>query len=250
MKAVGYMILIVALTAPVGGWAAGTFAPPPGCEAYVTVQHRGCEVSYHFRCAGDPPGDQWAVYADSEGPYFMSRIDAETRWVESFDPLTGEGDRLGGEADPASFTALLAQGRDAYEFNTIATSGASLGEARSYRGHDILTGGSVTIDDVALERTQFELIAQDASGQELWRRSGQQLIHRDWRIFFADREEFTNQFGDAESLLETPVEFDFPGDPGFLAAKPKYDCEMMMTNAAPGARVLRATAPTDGGHRP
>lgn len=240
------LILLGALLAPGAAVAAGKFAPPQGCEVYVTVQHHGCQVSNHYRCQGDPPGDQWAVYADSEGPYFLTRIDAETRWLESFDLVTGQGDSLGTQADPASFTTLLATGRDDYDFTTVETSGAAVGDVRGYSGFDALTGTTVVIDGQPLEQTTFEIVARDAAGQELWRRTGNQLIHREWRIFFADREEFANSFGDAQSSLETPVRFDFPGDAGYLAEKPEYDCDMMMTEAATPTR----RGPLEGGHRP
>lgn len=239
------LILIGALLVPAPALAAGKFAPPAGCEVFVTVQHHRCQVSNHYRCAGEAPGDQWATYSDSEGPYFLARIDAETRWLESFDLVTGQGDRLGDQADPASFSTLLSAGRDDYDFATVETSGAAIGEVRRYAGFDRLTGDRVVIDDVPLERTSFEIVAHDGDGNELWRRSGNQLVHREWRIFFADREEFTNSFGDRDSSLETPIRFDFPGDAGFLADKPEYDCEMMMTEAAPAA-----PRPTDGEHQP
>ncbi|MGL4281192.1 MAG: hypothetical protein ACRCS0_12555, partial [Albidovulum sp.] len=52
---------------------------------------------------------------------------------------------------------------------------------------------------------------------------------RDWRIFFADKEKFENSFGDKSELTDTPVTFAGPEDKGFLAAKPEYDCDAMMT---------------------
>lgn len=155
----------------------------------------------------------------------MSRIDSETRWIESLDLTTGEEDRIADETDPASFSKLLETGRDTYDFTT--TNGA--GEIRRYAGYDELTGESVTIDGVTLERTHFELTASGADGEVLWSRKGQQLIHRNWRIFFADTESFENSFGDKADVTDTPVTFAGPSDKGFLAAKPEYDCDAMMT---------------------
>lgn len=208
--------------------AGGKFAPPAGCEVYATVQMRSCQVSQHYRCAADAPGDQWAVYMDGDGPYYLSRIDAETRWLESHDLTTGESDRLASETDPASFSTLLATGRDDYDFTTLSATG----EIRRYTGHDELTGERITIDGVTLERTRFDLIARDGSGRMLWRRSGRQLIHRDWRLFLADTEEFENAFGDRESLVDTPMQFALPGEKGFLATDPIYDCNELLTRAA------------------
>ncbi len=228
----------LALLPAVAAQAAGKFAAPQGCEVYVTVQMRDCQVSQHYRCAADAPGDQWAAFLDAEGPFYVSRIDAETRWMESFDLITGESDRLMSETDPASFTTLITTGRDDYDFRTESDSGV----VRRYTGHDQLTGETVVIDGVRLERTRFDLTARGADGDVIWRRRGQQLIHRDWRLFFADREDFEDAFGARQSLTDTPVDFAFPGDKGFLAADPVYDCDMTMT---------QANIPlSDGGFRP
>ncbi|MEZ5886863.1 MAG: hypothetical protein R3D56_08275 [Paracoccaceae bacterium] len=205
--------------------AAGKFVVPEGCEAFVTVQHSDCQVSYHYTCARDPEGDQWAVYAGPDGPYYMSRIDHETRWVESHDLITPESDRLGSEKEPASFTTLLDTGRDDFDFTTIS----GTGEVRRYAGHDALKGGTVTIDGVTLERTEFALESFGADGSFLHRRSGHQLISRDWRLFFADTEHFENAFGDVEDSTSTPMTFAFPGEKGFLSGTPQFGCDQMMT---------------------
>lgn len=208
--------------------AGGKFVVPAGCEAFATVQMRNCQVSQHYRCEHDSPGDQWAVYLDGEGPFYMSRIDAETRWIESYDLTTGERDELMLEADPASFTTLITTGRDDYDFTTESNTG----EVRRYTGHDQLTGEKVVIDGVTLERTTFDLTARTTSGELIWHRAGRQFIHRDWRLFWADTEDFENGFGDRETVIDTPMQFALPGDRGFLSTEPIYDCDMMMTEAA------------------
>ena len=204
---------------------AGTFTLPKGCSAYVTVQHSNCQVSHHYRCEADPKGDQWSVYAGPDGPYYMSRIDAETRWVQSFDLITGDSDHLGSEDNPASFTRLLQTDRDDFDFNTKS----STGEVRRYKGYDRLTGDHVTIDGVDLERTEFALSTFAGDGSFLHNRKGQQLINRVWRIFFADREDFENAAGDREATTDTPITFSQPDEPGFLATEPKFGCDQMMT---------------------
>lgn len=222
--ALGALALVAALPAQ----ASGKFAAPAGCEVYATIQMRNCQVSQHYRCEADAAGDQWAVYLDGDGPFYMNRIDSETRWMQSHDLITGENDRLAGETDPASFTTLITTGRDDYDFETENDAG----EVRRYTGYDRLTGETVVIDGVPLERTAFDLTARDAAGNVLWRRHGRQLVHRDWRIFFADAEHFENPYGDNTDVVSTPVDFAFPGDKGFLAAEPQYDCDMMMTEAS------------------
>lgn len=223
-------IQILSIAATLGAWpalAAGLFPVPEGCTAYATVQQRNCKVSQHYRCAGDAPGDQWAAYMDGQGVYYLSRIDSETRWVESIDAITGESETIAGETDPASFTTLLQSGRDDFDFETTS----SAGETRRYRGFDQLTGDQVTVGGTVLERTRFDLSAFAADGSFLWRRQGKQLIQRDWRLFFSDTESFDNAAGETVSTVDTPVEIALPGGKGFLSTEPKYDCDTVTAQA-------------------
>lgn len=218
-----------ALLMPLPAGAAGpVYQPPRGCTLDMTVQLHNCQVANHFRCADDPAGDRWVSYADGGGEYFLSHIDRETRWLESISRADGTIDRLdeSGSADHASFSTLLSTGRDDFDFATISTTG----EVRRYIGFDALTGNTVTISGVTLERTRFELRVEDASGNLIARRKGNQFINRDMRLFFSDAETVENAFGDRASTYEAPAAFAFPGDEGFGATKPEYDCDMMMTN--------------------
>jgi hypothetical protein len=217
----------LALLSAVSAEAAGKFAAPKGCTVYQTVQMHSCQVSNHYRCDGDAAGDQWSVYLDGDGPFYMSRIDSETRWIDSYDLTSGERDQILEESDPASFTQLLETGRDAYDFTTKGSSG----EVRRYKGFDELTGEKVVIDGVTLERTRFDLTATDVAGKMIWHRAGEQLIQRDWRLFFADHESFENGAGDKTEVRDTPVTFASPGQPGFLASTPEFDCDAVMTQA-------------------
>jgi hypothetical protein len=203
--------------------SASLFKAPEGCNVYVTVQMRSCQMSQHYRCKGDPEGHQWALYSDGEGPYFLSQTDWETRWVDSIDLFIGQRDRIISEADPASFTTLTSGGRDDYDFKTESDHG----EIRRYVGNDRLTGETVTIDGVRLERTKFELSAYAEDGTLIWQRKGQQLIHRDWRLFFGDQEVFQNSKGERHDGIDTPVDFATPDEPGYLASKPKFDCDVV-----------------------
>ncbi|MDD8022341.1 MAG: hypothetical protein PHX82_04440 [Paracoccaceae bacterium] len=210
---------------------AGVFTPPPGCELEMTVQLHQCQVANHYRCAGDPAGYRTVAYADGSGVFFISQIDDETRWIESFSPETGEIDQLdiAGSKDNASFSALLAEGRDDYDFVTRN----NFGEVRRNIGHDQLTGETVTIDGVPLERCTFDLRIEDGAGTFVARRTGQQYISRKMRIFFSDLEDFENAQGDKVQSLQGPVTFAFPGDEGFAAAEPQFDCDMLMTRMSP-----------------
>ena len=49
------------------------------------MQSQGCYVANYYRCEADAPGDQWRVDFDQQGLFYMSKIDAETQWIESYD---------------------------------------------------------------------------------------------------------------------------------------------------------------------
>lgn len=227
----GALIAIVAGLTALPAAAGAVFQPPRGCTLDVTVQIHSCQVANLYRCAADPEGDRWISYADGEGEYFLSHIDRETRWLESVDLSSGTVDRLDPDSseDDASFSTLLAMGRDDYDFVTLS----SMGESRRYIGFDRLTGRVQTVGKVPLEQTEFELKVLDAEGNLIATRKGTQFISRQMRVFFGDRETYENAQGDSASTFEAPVSFAFPGDKGFGETKPEYDCDMMMTNMSP-----------------
>ena len=116
--------------------AASLYTPPSACEGFLTVQLKSCQVANYYRCAGDAPGDTSVTYSDVGGPFYSSRIDRETRWMESFDHDDGTSDYLDAKAtDHASLTTLLDSGRDDFDFTTTS----NLGETRRYVGFDRLT---------------------------------------------------------------------------------------------------------------
>lgn len=219
-----------ALIAAAGFASAQSFAPPKGCSLSLTVQMRQCQVANIYSCAGDEPGDRWLTYSDGVGIYYSSRIDHETRWMESLDHDTREVTRLLPKArDHASFSALIETGRDDYDFATESNQGF----VERFVGVDLLTGETVMIDGIPLERSTFELSSYDATGAFLTRRTGTQFISRDLRLFFGDAEVFENAAGDRVESLQTPVTFSLPGEDGFGSIVPLFDCNAVLT-MAPG----------------
>lgn len=223
-------ILALALLCAAPAAAQQSFALPQGCEGYVTIQKRGCQVSHLFRCEGDPAGWQRRVDLDDQGLTYAGAIDAETQWVESFSPGAGSRDSLRpGAADPASFTTLIETGIDTFDFEVET---APDGTVTRYRGQDRLTGETVTIDGVTLERTEFAVTALDLQGNELWHTVGAEYINRDWRTFIAGTRTVTTAEDQWDSD-NSPVAFIFPGEAGFLSSTARFDCGVMMS-AAPG----------------
>jgi len=210
-----------------GAAGAQTFTPPQGCTGFLTVQARGCKVSNHYTCSADAPGDQWRVDFNRDGAYFVSRIDRETQWVLSLDLDDGTEQRLApNPADPASFSGLLATGTDTYDFGQI-TGG---GRQTRIRGFDTLTGRKVVIDGIELEETSFELRESLPDGTVLNTGRGREYIHRAWRLFFAGPSEWDGG-GGFEPLDRSPVTFAQPGEPGFMSAKPDYDCDAQLARS-------------------
>lgn len=221
----GGAVLIAATVFSVAQARAASFVPPAGCELKITVQNRGCTVGQHYICAADAQGDQHVVYFDREGPSYHSKIDVETRWLESTDLTTGLTDRLLDQAaDPPSFSALLQAGRDDFDFWTESNNGERL----RHIGEDTLTGEKVEIDGVALELTNFHLKTFGADGQLLIESRGQQFINRDHGRFYGGVEHSEDWTGEIRDDDDSPVTFAFPGDAGFGSTEPVFDCDMMM----------------------
>lgn len=224
--------LVLALALPAAA-EAGSFVAPEGCETFLTVQSRGCRVSNHYRCTADQPGDQWRADFDQEGVYFLSRIDSEAQWVESFEFNPDTRQSLdAGASDPASFTALLG-GRDDFDFRLSKDDGS-----RSHvTGFDALTGKVVTIDKVPLPQTAFEFTEVDDAGNILRKARGHEYIHPEWRLFFAGPSEWWDGT-DWQPVDGSPMQFILPGEPGFAATQPIFECGALMSQA-PLDRLLQ-----------
>jgi hypothetical protein len=201
------------------------------------VQTRSCKVSNHYRCAADAVGDQWRVDFGLNGAYFRSRIDYETQWVESHES-DGTVDLLEDARDPASFSELIATGRDSFDFTTVKSTGAR----EQVTGYDLLTGQTVTIDGVALGRTKYDVTVRGDDGGLLWQARGNEYVHPDWRIFLSG----AGQVDLGQGFLPqdfTPVEFALPGEPGFMTTIPLYDCDVTTARAAPSPAAAPEAAP-------
>ncbi|WP_216654639.1 hypothetical protein [Pseudogemmobacter hezensis] len=222
------LALLPVLAAFAGPSAARTWSAPEGCEINMTVQAKGCRVSNHYICSNDAKGDQWRADFDQEGLFFQSRINFETQWVESISLGDGEVQYLGDVAeDPASFSELLDTGLDTFDFTLTR----NFGPDSRVIGFDRLTGRSITIDGVVLEETEFEATEADLDGNPLRASRGHEYISRDKRMFFAGPGQTDLGDGQWVPIDGSPIDFIFPGEPGFAATRPLYDCDPLLTNA-------------------
>lgn len=205
---------------------AATFTPPAGCSLQVTVQNRSCSVSQYYHCDADPEGHQRSAIFGQDGLYHLSTIDAETRWVESQSPRTGLMDRLLDQAEShASFSRLLETGRDDFDFWTESNTGEKL----RHKGWDELTGETVEIDGQTLERTRFDLTTTTENGDVVIERRGSQFISREFGRFYGGVETATDFSGARIETNNSPVTFSLPGEAGFGATTPQFDCDQLMT---------------------
>ncbi|WP_374634842.1 hypothetical protein [Paracoccus sp. (in: a-proteobacteria)] len=228
------MAALLALTALPG--QAADFIPPQGCKLEMTVQNRGCTVSQHYRCTADTSGDQRVTIYTPDGPVYESRIDRETRWMESTNLVQGMTDILVDQADDhASFSTLMKTGRDDFDFWTLSSDGQRL----HHVGYDELPGDKVSIDGVPLEVTRFELTTYSESGDVLIERKGQQFISRAHGRFYGGIEHSTDWTGAVQETNDSPVTFAFPGQPGFGATRPEYDCDLQMVGGQPASPILQ-----------
>lgn len=218
---------LAALTIPA---TAAEWSPPQGCRLDLTVQQRSCTVAQHYRCDADAPGDQRVAYFTREGLVYQSRIDAETRWMESTDLVSGITDRLVPDArDHASLSTLLRAGSDDFDFWTFSDTGERL----RHIGRDDLTG-TVEIDGEVLDTTRFRLRTFAQTGELLIERSGSQFVSRKYGRFFGGVEDSVDWTGASEQTNDTPVRFIERGEPGFGSTDPDYDCDIQMVSAGDG----------------
>ncbi|WP_341368067.1 hypothetical protein [Yoonia sp. BS5-3] len=217
------ILAAMSLATPVA--AQQSFAAPEGCEARLTVQHRGCLLVNVWSCEADNPGDQWLAVIGQGGLFSVQRVDDEFQWVESFKVTGNEALQLPA-SDPASLTELFDAQVDTWDF-VIET---PEGDER-HVGFDMLTGETTTIDGELLLNTEYAGRTLDADGNELDNGSGRQFVSETHRLFF---------FGESwdaatpDQITDmSPVEFIYPGEAGFFSDTPKFECNQIETGYQP-----------------
>ena len=229
--------LLIALPLPA---LAGTFTPPKGCTANLTVQSRGCIVSQFYTCEGDKTGDQWRADYDADGPFFLSKIDSDAQWLESyeFNPTTKEI-MDPNPKDRASFSELVEKGLDTFDF----TLSKDNGDHSRITGFDKLTGATATIDGMTLKQTEYEYTQTDDKGNVLRHSKGHEYIFESMRAFFSGHAEWEAEDGTWSSSDHAPVKFLTPGKPGFGATVPLFECRDQMSQLV---LPLMSTKPPGG----
>ena len=229
------IVTMLMLSTPLPAAAAGQWTAPVGCEIFMTVQSKQCRVSNHYRCTGDAAGDQWRADFDQDGIFFQSRINSEAEWIESYEMNpTVRQDLQPGAMDPASFSDLVTKGRDDFIFGLSKDTG----EETDVRGNDALTGKTWVIDGITLSETEYSYEETDQSGTVLRKSRGREYIHPEWRLFFSG----PSDWWDGAAWLPSdgsPLQFIFPGEPGFAASEPLFDCDPVLSGLKEGLTYVR-----------
>ena len=223
---------------------AASFTAPEGCTAHLTVQSRGCTVSHFYTCEKDPQGNQWRAEFGADGMYYLSMIDSETQWLESYD-ITGSGtpdskETLDpGPKDAASFSGLLATGLDTFDFNLTK----STGEKSHVTGFDQLTGKTAVIDGETLKQTEYEFTQTDDNGKLLRHAKGNEYISEAFRSFFSGHSNWEGEDGTWLTIEGAPITFIKPGEPGFESTIPLFECDDQMSQLDPSLMLPREKDP-------
>ena len=219
------MIILSALVVAAPAMAQQSFAAPEGCEAVLTVQNKGCVMTNVWQCAADDPGDQWIALITQNGVFSIQKVDAEFQWVEAY-KMTGNERLITPAEDPASLTELFNTQIDTWDF-TLET---EEGTQRNV-GYDLLTGETTEIDGEVLLNTEFQGRTIDGDGNEIEASSGRQYVSETHRLFFFG--ETWPQDNPDQVIDMSPVEFIYPGEAGFFADRPKYECNVIESGFRP-----------------
>ncbi len=212
------------LALPPASQAADRFSVPEGCEAFLTVQMKGCQVSLMWRCDVAPAGDLWDALFTMDGLQTIVNYDRQFQWIDATYMWDGSHESLiMPSADPISMDDLLEQGVDTFSFSLRRTDSENTRLQRVI-GADQLTGEEVEIDGVPLlvAQTEFQILTED--GAVDYHARGRQYVSSEMRVFFLGQDVVIEDGVETE-YDNAPVDFIFPGEPGFGETRPLYECD-------------------------
>lgn len=197
--------------------------PPKGCQAFLTVHMKECNVSLFWRCDAAPEGTVWESSFDADGAYSVHTYDRDYQWLDSYYFADNTHERLFEPGpDPISLTALLTTGVDTYDFKTREVTQYA-DRVLQHTGKDVDAGQTVEIDGVPLRLVYVKSTTVDAEGELVFETEGFQYVLESERLFFLGPD--LNSDGQEEwEGTDEPVEFIFPGEKGFAQTTPKYGC--------------------------
>ena len=221
---------------PMAGFAQ-VATPPKGCEAFLTVQMKECSVSLYWRCEGAPEGTVWEASYDDQGPFSVHTYDRDYQWLDSYYFDDGTSERLYEPGpDPISLSELLETGTDTYTFQTREVN-QYIDRVLTHSGKDMFAGRIEQIDGVDLKLMYVESRTVDDKGELVFQTEGFQYVLEDERLFFLGPDINTDGVDEWESN-NAPVDFIYPGEPGFAQMTPLYGCSEVLSSAPGGAHAI------------
>jgi hypothetical protein len=203
---------------------AETFAPPVGCEAFLTVQMTNCTTSVLWRCDAAPEGDIWDALFTEDGLQSVVNYDREYQWIDANYLWDGAREQMVQPADdPISLDTLLATGVDTFAFFLDRTAPDEGQRRLRVIGADELTGEEVAIDGVRLLATRAEFHIMNPAGEAEYHSRGTQFVSPEMRVFFLDRD-IVIENGEQTEYDSAPIDFILPGEPGFADTTPLFGC--------------------------
>ena len=228
--------LAVTLLLPVPALAAD-FEPPKGCETFLTVQARQCSVLNLYRCDVANDGTFWEAMHSDMGLESVVTYAASYQWLDALYFWDNSREEYMPPAeDPIDLEALESDGVDTFRFTMRRTAPSEDREITAV-GADILTGETIVIDGITLDIVQTELQILSADGTVEYHSRGFQYLDRDSGLFFLGPETVYDEAGEGIEYDGSPIDFIHPGEPGFAATRPLYECDQQKAGFTPAPAV-------------
>ncbi len=195
------------------------------CDPILTVQNADCTVTIIRACSDWALGASTSVTYDLNGRISAAASDENGAWLESFTTWDNAWERaIGTPEDPVSLDTLLSEGIDTYNFRITHEVD---GESRILQviGADILTGVEQRIDNVPLKTVTTDLRILEADGSVFYQTQGMQFVQPEMRLWLLGTDSVIGANGSVTNYDSSPVDFIFPGEPGFGETMPLFGCE-------------------------
>ena len=202
---------------------------PNECSAYLTVQTRSCRVLHFMTCTDLSSGQYRVDRYDAEGIGSAALYDRQMNALVVILPREGAILRQDpASPDPLSMDELIETGKDTYDATRMINESVPL----RLKGFDLLTEESVVIDGRTLKVTEFNLRETGPNGEVYGHTAGRQYLDTSLRYIFGGIYRDQTDAG-APDQDTTPVDFIYPGDDGFLATEPRFDCAQSLASLTP-----------------
>lgn len=206
---------------------AAAFDLPEGCEAFLTVQSKGCSVSVLWRCEGSPKGDFSEASFGPDGLESLVNYGADYQWLDTLYTWDSSSEALlPPAADPIELTGLIETGVDTYDFTMRRSEPGKRYDIR-VTGADELTGRTTKVDGYTLDIVRTRLEITDEDGAVEYRSEGFQYFSRELGQFFLGAETVYGEDGAPSDYDSSPVDIILPGEPGFGSTTPLYECQQL-----------------------